>query len=105
MDNENPSLSEVSDKMREDFTQLREAVQRETDALSRQARSYIEQHPYAAVGAAFGVGFLLSGGLFSRTTARTLAFGTRFLVGRLVRQMIAGAGAGMAFPSHRPTDR
>ncbi len=98
-DQEHPSLSEVGDKMREDLSELREAVQRETDELARNARSYIEQHPYAAVGAAFGIGFLLAGGLFSRTTARALGFGTRFLVGRMVRQLIAGAGAGMAFPS------
>jgi hypothetical protein len=101
MQSDGPSLSEVSDKMREDFDMLREAVQRETDELTRQARGYIEQHPYAAVGAAFGVGFLLAGGLFSRATARGLSFGGRFLLGRVIRQLVGGAAAGMAFPSSR----
>jgi hypothetical protein len=96
-----PSLTEVSHKMREDLSLLREAVQRETDEFTRQARAYIEQHPYAAVGAAFGVGFLLAGGLFSRATARGLSFGARFFLGRVIRQLIGGAGAGMVVPPSR----
>jgi hypothetical protein len=103
MESEHPSLSEVGEKVRQDFGMFREAVQRETDELTRNARAYVEQHPYAAVGAAFGIGFLLAGGLFSKMTARTLKFGTRFLVGRALRQLIAGAGAGMAFPSSSST--
>jgi hypothetical protein len=99
MNNDHPTLSEVRDKMREDLNLFREAVQRESDELLSNARTWVEQHPYAAVGAAFGVGFLLAGGLFSKATARTLGFGTRFVIGRLMRQLIAGAGAGMAFPS------
>ena len=102
---EQPSLSEVREKVREDVDLFREAVQRETDEFTRNARSYIEQHPYVAVGAAFGVGYILAGGLFSKMTARTLAFGTRFLAGRLLRELLAGAGAGMAFPTSRPSSR
>jgi glycine zipper-containing protein DUF883 len=96
-----PSLSEVSNKMREDLDLLREAVQRETDHFANEARTYIQQHPYAAVGAAFGVGFLLAGGLFSRATARGISFGARFFLGRAIRQLVGGAAAGMAFPSSR----
>jgi hypothetical protein len=101
MNNDHPSLSEMRDKMREDLNLLRDTVQRESREYLSNARAWVEQHPYAAVGAAFGAGFLLAGGLFSRTTARALGFGTRFLIGRLMRQLIAGAGAGMAFPSSR----
>jgi hypothetical protein len=101
MNSDGPSLSEVRDKMREDVSLLRDAVQRETDQFARQARDFIEEHPYAAVGAAFGVGFLLAGGLFSRATARGLSFGARFFLGRVIRQLIGGAGAGMAFPTAR----
>jgi hypothetical protein len=101
MESDEPSLSDVGEKVRQDFQLFREAVQRETGELRERARTYVDQHPWAAVGAAFGIGFLLSGGLFSRATARTLAFGTRFLIGRAIKQLIAGAGAGLVTPTDR----
>jgi hypothetical protein len=101
MSSDGPSLAEASDKMRDDFALLREAFQRETDHFAQEARRYVEEHPYASVGAAFGVGFLLAGGLFSRTTARGLSFGARFLLGRVIRQLLGGAAVGMAVSSSR----
>jgi hypothetical protein len=101
MNNDGPSLSEAGNKVREDFTALRDAFQRETDQFTQQARVYIGQHPYTAVGAAFGVGFILAGGLFSRATARGVSFGARFFLGRMIRQLLGGAAAGMAFPTSR----
>jgi hypothetical protein len=97
-DQQQPSLSEVGDKVREDFDMFREAVQRETAEIRHTANQFIQEHPFYAVGAAFGVGFLLSGGLFSKATAKTLKFGTRFLMGKLIRNLIAGAGAGFMVP-------
>jgi hypothetical protein len=92
--NEEPSLSEVSERVRNDFGMFRDALERETANLRGTANKYVQEHPLYAVGAAFGVGFLLSGGLFSRFTARGLSFGARFLLGRMLRQVIGGAGAG-----------
>ncbi len=92
--NEEPSLSEVSERVRQDFDLFRDALQRETADLRNTANKYIQEHPLYAVGAAFGVGFLLSGGLFSKFTARGVSFATRFFVGRMLRQVIGGAGAG-----------
>jgi hypothetical protein len=97
-DQQHPSVSEAGSKVREDFDQFREAVQRETEQIRKTANQFIQEHPFYAVGAAFGVGFILSGGLFSKATARTLKFGTRFLMGRLIRNLIAGAGAGLMVP-------
>lgn len=87
-----PRLAEVRERMREDFSLLGEALRRETSGLRESALALVNQHPYAAMGAAFGVGYLLAGGLFSRATARTLSFGTRFLVGKLLRTALMGAG-------------
>lgn len=87
-----PRLSELGDRMREDFSLLGEALRRETQGLRETVSTMVNEHPYATMGAAFGVGFLLAGGLFSRTTARTLSFGTRFLVGKLLRMALMGAG-------------
>lgn len=41
-------------------------------------RGRVQRHPYAMMAAAVGVGYVLGGGLFSRTTARLLG-----LVGRV----------------------
>ena len=92
--NEQPSLGEVSERVREDFGLFREALERETADLRNTANKYIQEHPLYAVGAAFGVGFLLSGGLFSKFTARSLGFGARFFIGRMLREVISGAGVG-----------
>jgi hypothetical protein len=92
--NEQPSLGEVGDRVRQDFGLFREALQRETADLRNTANKYIQEHPLYAIGAAFGVGFLLSGGLFSRFTARGLGFGARFFIGRMLREVIGGAGVG-----------
>ena len=39
---------------------------------------YVEQHPVGTVVAAFGVGYVLAGALFSKATARALGLGLRF---------------------------
>jgi len=96
MTSEEPSIRDMKERVREDFDLFREAVQRETDEWRNRAYGFVREHPYQAVGAAFGVGFLLAGGLFSRFTGRTLSFGTRFLLGRMVRQLVTGAAAGFA---------
>lgn len=105
MEDKNPSLSEVGDRLRDDIGMIREAVERETSQLRETALGFVKEHPFYAVGAAFGVGFVLSGGLFSKATARTLSFGTRFLLGRFMKQLIAGAGAGMLFPNEMHHDQ
>jgi hypothetical protein len=92
--NEEPSLGEVSERVRQDFGAFRDALQRETADLRQTANKYIQEHPLYAIGAAFGVGFLLSGGLFSKFTVRSLGFGARFFVGRMLREVIGGAGVG-----------
>lgn len=53
---------------RESIDELRQALD-----LERRAR----RHPYGLVAAAFGVGFVLGGGLFSPLTARLVRVGLR----------------------------
>ena len=40
-------------------------------------RSRVNEHPYAALAAAAGVGYVLGGGLFTRLTARTVKLALR----------------------------
>lgn len=52
------------------------APQSVTDAYER-VREQLEEHPYRTLGIAAGVGFVLSGGLFSRFAARVIASSLR----------------------------
>jgi hypothetical protein len=85
----------MSERMRDDLSLFGASLRREAEELRETAYRMVNQHPYASLGAAFGVGFLLAGGLFSRTTARTLSLGTRFLVERLLRSALFSVGASL----------
>lgn len=54
---------------------LRDAASDFLSAL--EARRRVHDHPYRALAAAVGVGYVLGGGLFTRLTARLLTVGTR----------------------------
>jgi hypothetical protein len=53
---------------------------------------FVDERPIASVGIAFGAGYLLAGGLYSKTTARLLKLGTRLAVGLVLRQLVAAGG-------------
>jgi hypothetical protein len=91
------SLDEVGARMREDAQLIGEALRREAAEVRRAVGGFVERHPYQAAGAAFALGFLLSGGLISRTTFRALAFASRLVVVRLVRQLVGAAGLEVIF--------
>jgi hypothetical protein len=96
-----PDLAEVSSRMREDFVLLRGALERRGGELRDATLRFIDEHPIASVAAAFGAGYVLAGGLFSRTTGRALGFGTRFFIGQMLKQAFAGAGLGWALTPER----
>ncbi len=49
-----------------------------------------EENPYAFVGAALGLGYVLGGGLFTPTTARIIKLATRAAAVPLVRDHLIG---------------
>jgi hypothetical protein len=57
-------------------------------------RARVRRHPYAMLAAATGVGYLLGGGLFSRSTARIVGFaasvGARLLAVPIIRDELLG---------------
>ncbi len=53
-------------------------------------RKKFEENPYAFVGAALGVGYVLGGGLFTPTTARLIKLATRVAAVPLVRDHLVG---------------
>lgn len=50
----------------------------------------VERNPYLMVAAAFGVGYVLGGGLFTRTTGRILRLGVRLAALPMVKDELIG---------------
>jgi hypothetical protein len=64
--------------------QGRAAASGANDAIVEHTR----ENPYAALAAAFGIGYVLGGGLFSKTTARVLGLGVRLAAVLVVQNML-----------------
>ena len=65
------------------FDEAKASGQGLMDAVNLQGR--VEKNPYGMVGAAVAVGYLLGGGLFTRTTARLFRLGIKVAAVPLVR--------------------
>ena len=89
-----PNVDEAREQLMGDLEMLREAVTQRGEAIRSTVTGFVNEHPLAAGGAAFGIGYLLSGALYSRTTGRLLGVGARFLLGALAKQVLAGGGLG-----------
>jgi hypothetical protein len=91
---ENP-MNEVADRVGANFDQLRERLGKRARELQSTVHQLVDENPLGAVGIAFGVGYLLSGALFSRTTLKAAGVGGRLVVAGLMRQLVAGVGPGL----------
>jgi hypothetical protein len=91
-------IDEAARRLERDVENLGHAVEQRGSEIRERAFSFIHDHPYAAVGAAFGFGYLVSGALFSRATFKLVGLGGRFLAGALLKQVIAGGGLGFLAP-------
>jgi hypothetical protein len=49
---------------------------------------YARQHPYQALAAAFGVGYVIGGGLFSKSTGRVLRLGVKLATVPMVQGVL-----------------
>jgi hypothetical protein len=79
----------------DDLGLLADTIGHQASEVRRVIQEFVDERPLTAVGLAFGLGYLLSGALVSRTTVRLLAFGGRWVVGRLLRDTVASAGLGL----------
>jgi hypothetical protein len=53
-------------------------------------RGRVDRNPYMMLAAAFGVGYVLGGGLFTRTTARVIRLGVRLAALPMVKDELLG---------------
>lgn len=61
------------------------------DSLITNLTTWVRERPLAGVGIAFGIGYVLGGGLTSRVTARFVQAGARLGAAALARNLIAKA--------------
>jgi hypothetical protein len=78
------------DKLREDVSEIGRAITTSRDDLSTTVGTLVREKPLQTAAIAFGVGFVLAGGLFSRFTTRALALGTRLGGVALLRDLVGG---------------
>jgi len=101
-DNGHSTVKEAGGRLRDDFESLREAAAERRAQLVETVRRFIDQHPFASVGIALGVGYVLSGALLSRTTAKLVGIGVRAYLGPALSSMVRSGLAeaiGVAVPS------
>ncbi len=85
-------FNEVAERVGDNFDRVRSELDERTREISDGVRSFVEHNPLGAVGIAFGVGYLLSGALVSRTTLRVIGLGGRIALGAIAKQLLAGVG-------------
>jgi hypothetical protein len=74
---EDPGLGSAARKVSEGLGELGRALSDGQQGIVEPVAEFIQERPIAAVGLAFGIGYILAGGLFSRTTGRLLALSWR----------------------------
>jgi ElaB/YqjD/DUF883 family membrane-anchored ribosome-binding protein len=88
MSDGNGAAARAKEKIGEAAHKARDATQQAVDAAATKGSELLEvsgianqtrKHPYAMVGAAFGLGYVAGGGLFSPTTMRVLELGVKLL--------------------------
>lgn len=89
------TMDDVKQRVGENFDEVRQELGERVQEIRDTVNNYVDAHPLASVGIAFGVGYLLSGALFSRTTFKAATLGGRFAIGGLFKQLIAGIGPGL----------
>jgi hypothetical protein len=89
------SQNDAGAKVGENFDELRAALGDRVHEIRDTVGNYVDAHPVQSIGIAFGVGYLLSGALFSRTTFRVAKLGGRFARGGFLKQLAAGIGPGL----------
>jgi hypothetical protein len=94
-----PTVEDIGERVREDIKLIRRAAERQRDQIVDRIQSMVEQQPFLAVGAAFGIGYLLSGALFSRATAKMLLLTGRLAFGVLLREVMDSSGIDLSSPS------
>lgn len=90
--NDTPGIGQRFDQIGDDARRMvddaRGAVNQIGESLDLRGR--VQRHPYGMVLAAFGVGYVLGGGLFTPTTARAVRLAMKLAALPLVKDELIG---------------
>ena len=89
-----PRVTRAARKVSEGLGELGRALSDRRQGVVEPMADFIQERPLAALGVAFAVGYVVGGGLFSRTTGRVLALGWRIGGMALARNMLSGLTGG-----------
>jgi hypothetical protein len=89
-DEANARVTGAARKVGEGISELGRALSERRDDLAEPMSRFIQERPVAALGIAFGVGYLLGGGLFSKTTARLVGVGWKLGGMALAKELLGG---------------
>jgi ElaB/YqjD/DUF883 family membrane-anchored ribosome-binding protein len=84
-------LSTAARKVGEGLGELGRALSERRESVTRDASRFIQERPLAAAGLAFGVGYVLAGGLSMRMTGRLLRLGWKLGGMAMVKSFLANA--------------
>jgi hypothetical protein len=89
------STDNASDDIGEHVDELRQELTGKANEIRTTINNFVNAKPLQSVGIAFGVGYVLSGALISRTTFRLAQLGIRLAFGGALKQLIAEVGPGL----------
>lgn len=75
-------------RVRNDARQLAESISTFTTQAQEVVTKTLDERPYVALGTAFGIGYLLGGGLRSKLTGLALTIGGRYLLNNMGSQLL-----------------
>lgn len=85
-------ISDAARKVSQGIGELSRALSERRENVVEPMSEFIQQKPMAALGIAFGIGYVLGGGLFTRTTGRLLGLGWKLGGMALAKNVLGNLG-------------
>jgi hypothetical protein len=99
--NEKPGIGTTTEKLRDDVGRIGQTLAEGRDSLLKPVLDLVNNKPFVAVGIAFGVGYILAGGLFSRVTLKLLSAGMRLGGMAVVNEVLGNFNPGISTTTER----
>jgi hypothetical protein len=93
MTEDRAGVGEATRKIGEGLTELARALSAQRAELAEPVSKFLSDRPLASLGIAFGVGYVLAGGLWSRVTSRMIGVAWRLGGVALARDFLQGLAA------------
>src|SRR5438045_9474697 len=88
-----PGVGEAARVLKNDLGAFGNALSDKKSSIVDAVGRFVHERPVGAIGIAFGIGYVLGGGLFSRTTSRVMRIGMRMGGLAFARDFLSGLTA------------